>query len=60
MNERTACIHCARVYLRESRARRSTHRAFSFRLLDWAGQMRRRAMTRGLPAQGDLFGGHKA
>jgi len=60
MNERTACIHCARVYLAQSRHFTGRHRGFSFRLLDWAGQMRRRAMTRDLPAQGDLFGGHKA
>lgn len=59
MNERAACIFCARVYLRESRARTRAHRDFSFRLLDWAGQMRRRAMTRDVPAQGDLFGGSK-
>lgn len=53
MNERTACIHCARVYLRESRARRTSHRAFSFRLLEWAANQRRKSM----PVQGDLFGG---
>lgn len=57
MNERTACIHCARVYLAQSRHFTGRHRGFSFRLLDWAGQMRRRAMTRDLPVQGDLFGG---
>jgi hypothetical protein len=60
MTERQFCIHCARVYLAPSRHFTGRHRGWSFRLLDWAGQMRRRAMTRDLPAQGDLFGGHKA
>lgn len=53
MTERQTCIHCARVFLRESRARRTTHRAFSFRLLEMAANQRRKAM----PVQGDLFGG---
>lgn len=57
MTERQYCIHCARVYLAQSRHFTGRHRGFSFRLLDWAGQMRRRAMTRDLPVQGDLFGG---
>lgn len=57
MTDRQFCIHCARVYLAQSRHFTGRHRGFSFRLLDWAGQMRRRAMTlRDTPAQADLFG----
>lgn len=52
MTDRATCIHCARVFLRESRARRTSHRAFSFRLLEMAANQRRKAM----PVQGDLFG----
>jgi len=57
-------IHSARVYLREARSRR--HQSFSWTLLEWAGNARRRAAacvamaTKSEPAQpvqGDLFGG---
>ena len=60
-------IHTARVYLREAIARRGT--AFSWTLLQWAGNARRRAAACVAPAaepvqpdlagplQLDLFGG---
>lgn len=59
MTERAAFIHCARVYLAQSRHFTRRHRGWSFRLLEWAGQCRRRAVTCRpvMPAQGDLFGG---
>lgn len=54
-------IYMAKVYLRESRinTHRATHRKWSFTLLRWAGDCRRRAMAmkqRG-PVQPDLLGG---
>lgn len=56
MTERQSCIHCARVYLAQSRHFTGRHRGFSFRLLDWAGNQRRRAMAlRDAPAQQSLF-----
>ena len=59
--ERSAAIHCARVYLRESRSRAGNpaQRGFCFVLLGWAANARRRAMQamRQGPIQGDLFGG---
>lgn len=59
MTERSALIHAARVYLAQSRHFARLHRGFSFLLLQWAGNARRRAMATqpALPAQGDLFGG---
>lgn len=51
-------IHTARVYLAQSR--HFTHRArgFSFVLLQWVANARRRAMASNTsPTQGDLFGG---
>ena len=57
-------IHTARVYLREAISRRGT--PFSWVLLEWAGNARRRAaacLARATqsepvqPVQGDLFGG---
>lgn len=53
---RETLIRCARAYLRESRARRSLHRAFSFTLLAWAGRCRREA-AQAQPVQRDMFGG---
>lgn len=59
--ERSAAIHCARVYLREARLRAGNpaQRGFCFVLLGWAANARRRAMQamRHRPIQGDLFGG---
>lgn len=59
--ERSAAIHCARVYLREARSRTGNlaQRGFCFVLLNWAANSRRRAMQamRQQPVQGDLFGG---
>lgn len=43
MNERQALIHSARVFLSQSRHFTDRHRGWSFTLLDWAGQVRRRA-----------------
>ena len=47
MTPRQACLHQARVYLKESRTRRHNpaQRGFTFRLLQWAGDRRRQAMT---------------
>lgn len=55
--ERAALIHAARVYLAQSRHFTGLHRGWSFKLLEWAQQCRRRVMTTqpALPAQGDLF-----
>lgn len=48
-------IHCAKVYLREARARRRTN--FFFTLLSWAANARRRAAAIPRePAQFHLFG----
>ncbi len=56
MTERQSCIHCARVYLAQSRHFTSRHRGFSFTLLDWAGRQRRKAMAlRNAPVQQALF-----
>jgi hypothetical protein len=55
MTDREINLHCARVYLREARVRRSSHPQFSATLIQWAGNARRRAMAE-RPAQGDLFG----
>lgn len=59
MTERSALIHCAKVYLAQSRHFARLHRGWSFVLLEWAAQCRRRAMAvrPTVPAQGDLFGG---
>lgn len=58
MTARSTLIHCARVYLAQSRHFTGRHRGFSFTLLGWASNARRRAMTEKVqPAQGDLFGG---
>ncbi len=58
MTERAACIHAARVYLTQSRHFTGRARGFSFVLLGWAANARRRAMTikPALPMQGNLFG----
>ena len=60
-DERTAAIHCARVYLREARQRAGNpaQRGFCFVLLGWAANARLRAAQamRQKPMQGDLFGG---
>ena len=59
MSERAANIHAARVYLAQSRHFTRCARGFSFVLLGWAANARRRAMATkpALPVQGDLFGG---
>lgn len=56
---RAASIHAARVYLAQSRHFTGRARSFSFVLLGWAANARRRAMQamRQQPVQGDLFGG---
>lgn len=58
MGDRAANIHCARVYLAQSRHFTRRSRGFSFLLLQWAANCRRRAaiVTPTQPAQGDLFG----
>lgn len=51
-------IHTARVYLAQSRHFTRRARNFSFVLLQWAANARRRAMEiNTCPVQGDLFGG---
>lgn len=58
MSERAAHIHAARVYLAQSRHFTGRARNFSFILLQWAANARRRAMAINIsPAQCDLFGG---
>lgn len=59
MTERTSLIHYARVLIAQSRHFTARHRGFSFTLLGWAANARRRAMATkpDLPVQGDLFGG---
>ena len=42
--DRGALIHAARVYLAQSRHFTERHRGFSFLLLDWSAQCRRRAI----------------
>lgn len=56
MTDRAAQIHCARVYLAQSRHFTRHSRGFSFLLLQWAGNCRRRAAATTVPTQGDLFG----
>lgn len=58
MSDRASHIHSARVYLAQSRHFTRRARGFSFVLLQWAANARRRAMaTNTGPVQGDLFGG---
>lgn len=58
MTDRAANIHSARVFLAQSRHFTGRARGFSFVLLGWAANARRRAMAikPALPMQGDLFG----
>lgn len=55
---RAANIHTARVYLAQSRHFTRRHRSFSFVLLEWAANCRRRiaAERHQAPGQLDLFG----
>lgn len=62
MTDRSASIHCARVYLAQSRHFTRKHRGWSFVLLGWAANARRRAVEKvapvpPCPVQFDLFGG---
>ncbi len=54
---RDAKIHCAKVYLAQSRHFTKRARAFSFVLLGWAANCRKEASAKGAPAsnQMDLF-----
>jgi len=55
--ERAMLFHCARVYIREARARRARHPRFADDLLRWAANTRRRAMAIDVsPRQMDMFG----
>lgn len=58
MTTRSTHIHCARVYLAQSSHFTRRHRGFSFVLLGWAANARRRAASikHEFPVQGDLFG----
>ncbi len=61
MSDRASNIHAARVYIAQSRHFTARARNFSFILLQWAANARRRAMeTNTSPVQGDLFGGKHA
>jgi hypothetical protein len=56
MTERATLIHAARVYLAQSRHFTGRHRTWSFKLLEWAAQCRRRAAgLRQAPIQQKLF-----
>ena len=56
MTTRATLIHCARVYLAQSRHFTGRHRGWSFRLLEWAANKRRQiAALRDEPAQQSLF-----
>jgi sugar phosphate permease len=56
VTERAALIHAARVYLAQSRHFTGRHRSWSFTLLEWAAQCRRRAAgLRQAPMQQKLF-----
>ena len=58
MTDRLLAIRCARIYLREARLRAATpaQRGFTFTLLEWAGNARRRAMQEmRSQIQGELF-----
>lgn len=58
MSDRATHIHTARVYLAQSRHFTRRARGFSFVLLQWAANARKRAMAVNTsPVQGDLFGG---
>ena len=52
-SERDFLLHYALVLLTESVARRESHRGFSFTLLEWSGNARRKALAL---ARTDLFG----
>lgn len=61
-NEREQNLHVARAYLAQARSFRLRGSSFSFTLLEWAGNARRRAMLKqpeqvkhDLPVQGELF-----
>lgn len=57
MTERASNIHYAKVCIAQSRNFTSRQRGFSFTLLRWAGNARRRAMAAAVvPVQRDLFG----
>lgn len=57
MVDRAANIHYAKVCIAQSRHFTRRQRGFSFVLLRWAGNARRRTMTQTVqPVQGDLFG----
>ncbi|KQX18439.1 MULTISPECIES: hypothetical protein [unclassified Sphingomonas] len=54
--EREINLHCARVYLREARARRARSPAFAATLRIWAANARRRAAAiDARPVQWDMF-----
>lgn len=55
MSERTTLLHCARVYLAQSRHFTRKHRGWSFVLLEWAANKRRQVAAMREPAQIELF-----
>lgn len=58
MDKRESLIHAARVYIAQSHHFTRLHRGFSFVILEWAANCRRRAMSiNTTPVQGDFFGG---
>ena len=54
---RDSNIHCAKVYLAQSRHFTKRARAFSFKLLEWAANRRKAVQVKDEPAsnQMDLF-----
>lgn len=56
-DDRAASIHAAKVYIAQSRHFTRRHRDFSFTLLAWAANARRRAMAfkPASPDQASLF-----
>ncbi len=55
MSNRAAHLHAARVYLAQSRHFTRLHRGWSFVLLRWAANARRRADRAVTPIQPSLF-----
>lgn len=55
MNARARLIHYARALLMQSRHFTGRARGWSFTLLAWAGNARRRAAAAGGPVQREMF-----
>lgn len=51
---READIHCAKVYLAQSRHFTKRARAFSFKLLEWAANRRKAAQVKDAPESNQM------